>query len=193
LIGRKSVGQAESHRLDYKQPSGLVESRSPDELAAGKCWANSEIEANYAHSLGAPKTCKSRPKRGQNSSREGNRGRLNSNFSGFIHFPTNRTLSGWTLLFAMGKHTSKEFLYDREHSRISKCGKTRSKTGSKTGLKGGPSQHPKSKKHRYTGKYSNGRTPKKRAKNEVQSTQKSARELCQNHLPMRLRSMQAFV
>jgi hypothetical protein len=59
LIGRKSVGQAEPHRLDHKQPSGLVGGRLPDELATGKCWANSGIEANYVHSLGAPKTCKS--------------------------------------------------------------------------------------------------------------------------------------
>jgi hypothetical protein len=75
-----------------------------------------------------------------------------------------RTLSGWTLLFAMGKHTSEEFLYGRKHSRISKCRKTRSKTGVQTGPKRGPDQHPKSRKHRYTGKYSNGRTPKSRSK-----------------------------
>jgi hypothetical protein len=36
LIGRKSVGQAGSHRLEHKQPSGLVGGRPPDELAAGK-------------------------------------------------------------------------------------------------------------------------------------------------------------
>ena len=62
-------------------------------------------------------------------------GVLKSGFSGFIHFPRKRTLSGWTLLFAMGKHTSKEFLYGRKHSRISKCRKTRTKVRSKSGQK----------------------------------------------------------
>jgi hypothetical protein len=64
LIDGKSVGQASPHRLHLTECWGLVESRPPDELATEKCWANSGIEANCAHSLGAPKTCKSRPKRG---------------------------------------------------------------------------------------------------------------------------------
>ena len=59
LIDGKSVGQASPHRLHLTECWGLVESRPPDELATGTCWANSGIEANYAHSLGAPKTCKS--------------------------------------------------------------------------------------------------------------------------------------
>jgi hypothetical protein len=79
LIGRKSVGQAGSHRLEHKQPSGLVGGRLPDELAAGKCWANSGIEANYAHSLGAPKTCKSVSKSTvQKTSENGSRPALQS-------------------------------------------------------------------------------------------------------------------
>jgi hypothetical protein len=147
----------------------------------------------FVESKHANPSVKRGPKRGQNSSREGDPRLMNSSFSGFIHFPRKRTLCGWALLFAMGKHTSEEFRYGREHVRVWKCRKTGTKVRSKSGPKRGPSQHPKSRKHGYTGKYSNGRTPKKRAKNEVQSTQKSARELCQNHRPMRLRSMQAFV
>jgi hypothetical protein len=85
---------------------------------------------------------------------ERHRGVSGGQFSGLLHFATDRTLSGWTLLFAMGKHTSKEFLCGRKHSRVFECREIRSKTGSKTGLKRGPSQHPKSKKHRYTGKSS---------------------------------------
>ncbi len=51
----------------------------------------------------------------------------------------------------MGKHTSKEFLYDREHVRVWKCRKTGTKVRSKSGPKTGPGQHPKHRKHRYTG------------------------------------------
>jgi hypothetical protein len=75
-------------------------------------------------------------------------------FLAFVHFPRKRTLSGWALLFAMGKVTSDDFLYGRKHSRISKCRETRSKVRSKSGSKTGPGQHPKSKKHPYTGKSS---------------------------------------
>jgi hypothetical protein len=79
LIGGKSVGGARLHRLRHKQSSGLVGGRLPDELAAGKCWANSGIEANYAHSLGAPKTCKSRTKSTvQKTSENGSRPALQS-------------------------------------------------------------------------------------------------------------------
>ena len=108
----------------------------------------------FVESKHANPSVKRGPKRGQNSSREGDPRLMNSSFSGFIHFPRKRTLCGWALLFAMGKHTSKQFLYGRKHSRISKCPKTRSKTGVQTGPKRGPDQHPKSKKHRYTGKSS---------------------------------------
>jgi hypothetical protein len=85
---------------------------------------------------------------------ERHRGVSGGQFSGLLHFATDRTLSGWTLLFAMGKHTSKEFLHGRKHSRISKRPKTRSKSGTKSGLKTGPSRCPKHRKHRYTGKSS---------------------------------------
>jgi hypothetical protein len=79
LIGGKSVGQASPHRLHLTECWGLVESRPPDELAAGTCWANSGIEANYAHSLGAPKTCKSRTKSTvQKTSENGSRPALQS-------------------------------------------------------------------------------------------------------------------
>jgi hypothetical protein len=60
---------------------------------------------------------------------------IKSCFSGFIHFPRKRTLTGWGLLFAMGKVTSDDFLYGRKHSRISKCRKTRTKVRSKSGQK----------------------------------------------------------
>jgi hypothetical protein len=60
---------------------------------------------------------------------------LNCSFSGFIHFPKKRTLTGWALLFAMGKVTSKDFLYGREHVRVWKCRKTRTKVRSKSGQK----------------------------------------------------------
>jgi Cytochrome b/b6/petB len=66
---------------------------------------------------------------------ERHRGVSGGQFSGLLHFATDRTLSGWTLLFAMGKHTSKEFLYGRKHSRISKCRKTGTKVRSKSGQK----------------------------------------------------------
>jgi hypothetical protein len=72
----------------------------------------------------------------------------------------------------MGKHTSKEFLCGRKHSRVFECREILSKTGSKTGPKTGPDQHPKSRKHRYTGKYSNGRTPKTRSRIEVKNDSK---------------------
>jgi hypothetical protein len=100
------------------------------------------------------------------------RGVSGGQFLAFVHFPRKRTLSGWALLFAMGKHTSKEFLYDREHVRVWKCRKTGTKVRPKSGLKRGPSQHPKSKKHPYTGKSANGRTPKTRSKIEAQATPK---------------------
>jgi hypothetical protein len=60
---------------------------------------------------------------------------MNSSFSAFIHFPKKRTLSGWALLFAMGKVTSDDFLYGREHVRVWKCRKTRTKVRSKSGQK----------------------------------------------------------
>jgi hypothetical protein len=87
-------------------------------------------------------------------SRERQRQLLKSSFLGFIHFWTNRSSAGWALLFPMGKVTSDDFLYDREHVRVWKCRKTRAKVGSKTGLKRGPSRCPKHRKHRYTGKSS---------------------------------------
>jgi hypothetical protein len=120
---------------------------------------------------------KSRPKTGQNCSREGNRGPLKSSFSGFIHFSRKRTLCGWALLFAMGKHTSKEFLYGRKHSRVFECREIRSKTGSKTGLKRGPSQHPKHRKHRYTGKSSLQRGQKKYSKTTPKMVVKSTSKI----------------
>jgi hypothetical protein len=122
------------------------------------------MSSGLDHKRDWTRLAKSRPKTGQNCSREGNRGPLKSSFSAFIHFPKKRTLTGWALLFAMGKHTSKEFLYGRKHSRISKCPKTRSKTGPKTDLKRGPDQHPKSRKRPYTGKSSLQRASKKGSK-----------------------------
>jgi hypothetical protein len=98
---------------------------------------------------------------------------IKSCFSGFIHFPRKRTLSGWALLFAMGKHTSKEFLYGRKHSRISKCRKTGTKVRSKSGPKTGPSRCPKHRKHRYTGKSSLQRGLKKGVQNRTQIAPKS--------------------
>jgi hypothetical protein len=100
------------------------------------------------------------------------RGVSGGQFSGLLHFATDRTLSGWTLLFAMGKHTSKEFLYGRKHSRISKRPKTRSKVRSKSGSKTRPGQHPKSKKHPYTGKSSLQRGLKKGPKSSSKMTPK---------------------
>ncbi len=113
-----------------------------------------EMSSGLDHKRDWTRLAKSRPKTGQNCSREGNRGRLKSSFLGFIHFPRKRTLSGWALLFAMGKHTSKEFLCGRKHSRVFECREIRSKSGTKTGLKRGPSRCPKHRKHRYTGKSS---------------------------------------
>jgi hypothetical protein len=81
------------------------------------------------------RTTESRPKAGPKCSRERQRRFLKSCFSGFIHFPRKRTLSGWALLFAMGKHTSKQFLYDREHVQVWKCRKTGTKVRSKSGQK----------------------------------------------------------
>jgi hypothetical protein len=115
---------------------------------------------------------------GKTAPEKDNPGPLKSSFTGFLHFATDRTLSGWELLCRMGKHTSKEFLYGRKHSRISKCRKTGTKVRSKSGLKTGPSRCPKHRKHRYTGKYSNGRTPKKESKIEPKTTLK----LCTNQL-----------
>jgi hypothetical protein len=89
---------------------------------------------------------------------------MNSSFSEFIHFPRKRTLTGWAVLFAMGKHTSKEFLYGRKHSRISKCRKTRTKVRSKSGPKTGPDQHSNHRKRPYTGKSSLQRGLKKGSK-----------------------------
>ena len=93
-------------------------------------------------------------------------------FLAFIHFPTKRTLTGWALLFAMGKVTSDDFLYGREHVRVWKCRKTRSKSGTKSGLKRGPSQHPKSRKRPYTGKSSLQRGLKKGPKSSSKILQK---------------------
>jgi hypothetical protein len=64
----------------------------------------------------------------------------------------------------MGKHTSEEFRYGREHVRVWKCRKTGTKVRSKTGLKRGPDQHPKSRKRPYTGKSSFKRGVKKGSK-----------------------------
>jgi hypothetical protein len=100
------------------------------------------------------RTTESRPKAGPKCSREGHPRFLNSSFSGFIHFPRKRTLTGWAVLFAMGKHTSEQFRYGREHVRVPKCPETRVKPCAKTGLKRGPDQHPKSRKRPYTGKSS---------------------------------------
>jgi hypothetical protein len=74
-----------------------------------------------------------------------------------------------------GQSNVQRFLCGRKHNRVFECREIRSKTGSKTGLKRGRGQHPKSKKHRYTGKYSNGRTPKTRAKKVPQIQRKVAR------------------
>jgi hypothetical protein len=93
-------------------------------------------------------------------------------FSGLLHFATNRTLSGWALLFAMGKVTSDDFLYGRKHSQIFECREIRSKTGSKTGLKRGPSRCPKHRKHRYTGKSSLQRGQKRSLKSSPKTTPK---------------------
>ncbi len=62
LIGGKSVGRAECHHLDYKQSSGLVGGRLPDELAIGKWFIVARICASWAYSLGAPDRSKHRPK-----------------------------------------------------------------------------------------------------------------------------------
>jgi|JI9StandDraft_2_1071091.scaffolds.fasta_scaffold36623_2 hypothetical protein len=93
-------------------------------------------------------------------------------FLGFIHFPRKRTLTGWAVLFAMGKHTSKEFLYDREHVRVWKCRKTGTKVRSKSGPKTGPSRCPKHRKHRYTGKSSLQRGQKRSLKSSPKTTPK---------------------
>jgi hypothetical protein len=63
------------------------------------------------------------------------RGVSGGQFLAFVHFPKKRTLTGWALLFAMGKVTSKDFLYGREHVRVWKCRKTRTKVRSKSGQK----------------------------------------------------------
>ena len=100
------------------------------------------------------------------------RGVSDGQFLAFVHFPKKRTLCGWALLFAMGKHTSEEFRYGREHVQVWKCRKTGTKVRSKTGLKRGPDQHSKSKKHPYTGKSSLQRASKKVLKNESKNDPK---------------------
>jgi hypothetical protein len=101
------------------------------------------------------------------------RGVSGGQFSGLLHFATDRTLSGWELLCRMVKHTSKEFLYGRKHSQIFECREIRSKTGSKTGLKRGPSRCPKHRKHRYTGKSSLQRGLKTESKIHPKRSRKS--------------------
>jgi hypothetical protein len=102
---------------------------------SGSGWPNHESRrssrTHCVQFIAGPNKAKKRA----NSSREGNRGRLKSSFLGFIHFPRKRTLSGWALLFAMGKVTSDDFLCDREHVRVWKCRKTRTKVRSKSGQK----------------------------------------------------------
>ena len=109
---------------------------------------------------------------GKTAPEKDNPGPLKSSFTGFLHFAADRTLSGWELLCRMGKHTSKEFLYDREHVRVWKCRKTGTKVRSKSRSKTRPGQHPQPRKHPYTGKSANGGTPKSRSKNEVQNDPK---------------------
>jgi hypothetical protein len=126
--------------------------------ARGCCWAwtmNQRVKA--------------RPKTGP---AERHRGVSDGQFSGLLHFATDRTLTGWTLLFAMGKHTSKEFLCGRKHSRISKRPKTRSKVRSKSGPKTGPDQHSNHRKRPYTGKSSLQRGLKKGPKSNSKMTPK---------------------
>jgi hypothetical protein len=77
------------------------------------------------------RTTESGPKTGQNGLRGGYPRLMNSSFSGFIHFWTNRSSAGWALLCRMVKHTSKEFLCGREHVRVFECREIRSKTGTK--------------------------------------------------------------
>jgi len=122
---------------------------------------------------------------------------MNSSFSDFIHFPRKRTLTGWAVLFAMGKHTSKEFLYDREHVRVWKCRKTGTKVRSKSGSKTGPDQHPQPRKRPYTGKSSLQRASKKGSKMEVKNGTKirpkrtrnrCLNEVVKNHLGPRTSS-----
>jgi hypothetical protein len=100
------------------------------------------------------------------------RGVSGGQFSGLLHFATDRTLSGWTLLFAMGKVTSDDFLCGGIDNQIFECREIRSKTGSKTGLKRSRGQHPKSKKHPYTGKSSLQRGLKKGPKSSSKMTPK---------------------
>jgi hypothetical protein len=87
-------------------------------------------------STGSTKTCRKQPtEQGKTAPEKDNPGPLKSSFTGFIDLTTDRTLTGWAVLFAMGEHTSKEFLYDREHVLVWKCRKTGTKVRSKTGQK----------------------------------------------------------
>jgi hypothetical protein len=139
--------------------------------ARGCCWAwtmNQRVKAGQEEAKTGPV--------------ERQRRLLKSNFSGFLRFPTNRTLTGWAVLFAMGKHTSKQFLYDREHVRVWKCRKTGTKVRPKTGLKRGPSQHLKSRKHRYTGKSSLQRGQKSTQKRVQKRPQNDGQKYVQNRI-----------
>ena len=111
-------------------------------------------------------------KTGQKCSRKRQRRLLKSSFLGFLHFATLGTSAGWELLCRMTKVTSEQFRYGREHVRVWKCRKTRSKSGTKSGSKTRPGQHPKSKKHRYTGKSSLQRGQKKYSKTSPKTTPK---------------------
>jgi hypothetical protein len=82
------------------------------------------------------------PKRGKNWCREGYPRLMNSSFSGLLHFATDRTLSGWALLFRMGKHTSEDFLHGGIDTRIFKARETLSKTRSKSWSKHVPTSTP---------------------------------------------------
>jgi hypothetical protein len=85
-------------------------------------------------------------------------------FLGFLHFATLGTSAGWELLCRMTKVTSEQFRYGREHVRVWKCRKTRSKSGTKSGSKTRPGQHPQPRKRPYTGKSSLQRASKKGSK-----------------------------
>jgi hypothetical protein len=130
------------------------------------------MSSGLDHKRDWTRLAKSRPKTGQNCSREGNRGRLNSSFSAFIHFATDRTLTGWALLFAMGKVTSDDFLCDREHVRVWKCRKTGTKVRSQSGSKTRPGQHPPTQKTSIYRQIVSPAGPKKESKIESKNDPK---------------------
>jgi hypothetical protein len=123
-----------------------------------------DMSSGLDHKRDSTRLAKSRLKRGQNCSREGQSGATEIQFLGFIHFPRKRTLTGWELLCRMTKVTSEQFRYGREHVRVWKCRKTRSKSGTKSGSKTRPGQHPQPRKRPYTGKSSLQRASKKGSK-----------------------------